>query len=192
METKTRNLMNFSLFAIQLCVILVLISTRRLDYIKDVIFITAIAAVYIYFEAKYSIYVSNYTRGCLALVILVHEVGGKIFELYQSSVVFDKILHIFGIYSLVLFVYAIMGQFMKISFPSSLNKLIFLTLLGISLGAVFEILEFSLDITMKPALPNQKDLMDTNLDLLADCIGALIAAFHVCFIGIQLRLSNNK
>jgi uncharacterized membrane protein YjdF len=113
-------------------------------------------------------------------VILAHEIAGKIFELYFRSNIFDELLHIFGTYFLTLLVYTLMRQFMKLTFKSSLNKLIFLTLIGISLGAIFEILEFIADITTKPNLPNQPDLIDTDLDLIADCVGALIAAFHVC------------
>ncbi|MDD4238671.1 MAG: hypothetical protein PHT62_08955 [Desulfotomaculaceae bacterium] len=192
MEAKTKNFFSITFFAMQFIILIVLINTQKFDYLRDVIFITTIAALYLFLEAKFSISVSNYIRGCLVLVISVHEIGGKIFELYLRSAMFDKYLHVFGIYSLVLFVYAIMRQFMEISFKSRLNKFIFLTLVGISLGAFFEIMEFMLDITLKPKLPNQKDLMDTNLDLIADCVGALIAAFHLCFIGIQLRLSKDK
>jgi hypothetical protein len=192
LDIRTRNFISIIFFAIQFSIVLALIITQKTYYIRDVIFITAIAAVYLFLEVKFCISVSNYIRGCLVLVILVHEIGGKIVELYLSSAMFDKYLHIFGIYSLVLFVYAVMQQFMEISFKSRLNKFIFLTLIGISLGAFFEILEFMADITLQPKLPNQKDLMDTNLDLITDCVGALIAAFHLCFIGIQLRLSKNS
>lgn len=89
-----------------------------------------------------------------------------------------SILDVFGIYTHVLFVYTIMRQFTKLSFKSRLNKFIFLTLAGISLGAVFEMLEFAVDITLKPQIPNQPDLIDTDLDLIADSIGTLIASFH--------------
>lgn len=192
LEAKTKNFFSITFFAMQFIILIVLINTQKFDYLRDVIFITTIAALYLFVEAKFSISVSNYIRVCLVLVILIHEIGGKIFELYLRSAMFDKYLNVFGIYSLVLFVYAIMRQFMEIPFKSKLNKFIFLTLVGISLGAFFEILEFMLDITLKPKLPNQKDLMDTNLDLIADCVGTLIAAFHLCFIDIQLRLSKNK
>lgn len=192
LEAKTKKFLSITFFAMQFIILIVLINTQQFDYLRDVMVITTIAAVYLFLEVKFSISVSNYIRGCVVLVILIHEIGGKIFELYLSSAMFDKYLHVFGIYSLVFFVYAVMQQFMEISFKSKLNKFIFLTLVGISLGAFFEILEFMLDITLKPNIPNQKDLMDTNLDLIADCIGALIAAFHLCFIDIQLRLSKNK
>ncbi len=187
LEAKIRNFISVAFFVIQFGIIFALISTGKLDYIRDVTFITIIAAVYIFLEVKYSISVSNYIRVCLVLVILVHEVGGKIFELYLRSAMFDKYLHIFGIYSLVLFAHAVLQQFMGISFKSSLNKFIFLTLVGISLGAIFEILEFMSDMTIQPKLPNQKDLADTNLDLIADCAGALIAAFHVAIMPLTRR-----
>ncbi|TEB10029.1 hypothetical protein Psfp_04222 [Pelotomaculum sp. FP] len=86
LEAKIRNFISVAFFVIQFGIIFALISTRKLDYIRDVIFITIIAAVYIFLEVKYSISVSNYIRVCLVLVILVHEVGGKIYELYLQSI----------------------------------------------------------------------------------------------------------
>lgn len=54
------------------------------------------------------------------------------------------------------------------------------------------IIEFVTDITINPRIHNQPDLVDTDLDLVSDVIGALIAAFHICFVGVQLRLLKNK
>lgn len=192
LETKTRAYLNYTFFIIQILIVVALINTKRLDYIRDVVFISALAGVYIFLENKYSIYVSNYIRGCVILVIFVHDYAGKYLELYLTLTIFDKLLHVFGIYSVVLFAYAIMNRFMKISFTSKLNEFVFITLLGISLGAIFEILEYIVDVTINPKIHNQPDLTDTDLDMIADVIGAITAAFHVSFIGIQLRLSKNK
>jgi uncharacterized membrane protein YjdF len=105
---------------------------------------------------------------------------------------FDKMIHLFGIYSLAIFVYSIMSQFTPMSFASKLNKFIFITVLGFSLGAVFEIIEYIGDITINPKMHNQSDLTDTDLDLVADLVGALIAAFHVCFTNIESRMLKIK
>jgi uncharacterized membrane protein YjdF len=94
---------------------------------------------------------------------------------------------VFGIYTLVLFAYTIMRQFTTISFKSRLNEFIFLTLAGISIGTAFEMLEFMTDITVKPKIPNQPDLIDTDLDLIADLIGALIASFHITIMPLLRR-----
>jgi len=80
-----------------------------------------------------------------------------------------------------------MRQFTTISFKSRLNEFIFLTLVGISLGAIFEMLEFMADITLKPKIPNQPDLIDTDLDLVADFVGALIASFHITIMPLLRR-----
>lgn len=180
--TKSRNLIYFTFFIAQFLIVVALLSTKKFDYIRDIIFITAIVIGYIFLEVKHNILVSNYTRVGVITIILAHEIAGKYFEFYLRSEIFDKLLHIFGIYFLVLFVYTIMNQFMKLSFKSRLNKLAFLILIGISLGSIFEILEFIVDMTIKPKIPNQPSLMDTDLDLIADCIGALIASFHLCLI----------
>jgi len=181
-QANLKKYITIIFFALQLFIIVSLIITQKSDYIRDVIFITTIAALYILLEAKYSILVNNFIRLCLTIVILVHEIAGKIFDLYLISATFDKYLHAFGIYSLVLFVYTIMKQFTKMDFKSWLNKFIFLVLVGISLGAIFEILEFLADTIITQKLPNQPNLLDTDLDLIADVVGALIAALHICFI----------
>lgn len=187
LEIKTKKFLYYIFFIIQFLIIILLISAMKLDYIRDVIFINALVAVYIFIETKYCIFVGNYARGCMMLELSVHNFAGKYLDLYLKSAIFDKVLHIFGIYAVVLFLYSIINQIMEMSFNSKLNKFVFITLLGISLGAIFEIIEFILDVTINPRVHNQIDLIDTNLDIIADIVGALIAAFHVCLIGIQLR-----
>ncbi|OPY58583.1 MAG: hypothetical protein A4E55_00792 [Pelotomaculum sp. PtaU1.Bin035] len=192
LETKVRNFLYYIFIAIQFVTVIALASKNKADYMRDTLFIAAFVAVYIIIEDRYKIRVSNYIRGCLMLVITVHVVGGKYFDFYSTSAVFDKVLHVVGIYSFVLFVYSIMDQFLKISFKANFNKFVFITLLGINIGAIFEIVEFFADITVKPSVRNQPDLVDTDLDMVADVIGALIAAFYVCFTDVQLRLSKRK
>ncbi|TEB12508.1 hypothetical protein [Pelotomaculum propionicicum] len=94
----------------------------------------------------------------------------------------------FGIYSIALFVYSLMKQKTTLFFSSKLNQFIFIALVGISLGAVFEIIEYITDITIQPSIHNQPDFVDTDLDLISDVAGSLLAAFHVCFMGVKQRL----
>ena len=65
----------------------------------------------------------------------------------------------------------------------------YIILLGIGIGTIFELLEFILDITVSPNIHNQQNLIDTNLDMISNLAGSLIAAFHISFIGIKLQLT---
>lgn len=188
LETRTRKLLYALFFIIQFWVIVALLRSGRLDYIKDVLFVTLLIAIYILLEDKYSLSISNYIRGCILLMVTLHNFAGKYIDLYSTSMIFDKVLHVFGIYSIVLFVFSFMNQTTTISFTSRLNKFIFILLVGISLGAIFEIIEYITDITLNPRIHNQPDLIDTDLDLVSDVIGSLIAALQVCFLGVKQRL----
>ncbi len=114
------------------------------------------------------------------------------FNLYITSTTFDKYLHIFGIYTVEpLFAYSIAKKIMEIPYNLKVNIFLHVTLLGVSIGTIFELIEFLGDITTKPTIPNQHGLLDTDLDMAANLIGALIAAFHASFIGIKLKLPGN-
>lgn len=189
---SNRIILNYSFFIIQFLTVILLTRAGKTDYIKDVLFTAFIVAIYIYIEGRYKINVRDYARGCIILLISVHNFAGKYFDLYLTTTFFDKALHIFGTYSVVLFFFSIMDQFMKISFKAKINKFIFLVLLGVSLGAIFEILQFAADIILNPAIPNQAGLKDTNLDMISNLIGALAAAFHLVFGNDQLQRPDLK
>ncbi len=198
LDMRIKKFIYYTFFILQLLTIIALIGSNKFDneikfnYIRDILFLIAIVSVYILIENKHSICVSNYIRGCVLLLLLLHTYAGKYWELYITLSTFDKMIHVFGIYSLSIFIYSIMSQFTPMSFASKLNKFIFITVLGFSLGAVFEIIEYIGDITINPKMHNQSDLTDTNLDLVADLVGTLIAAFHVCFTNIESRMLKFK
>lgn len=191
-KRRLRNFLNYTFFMIQFLTVIALIGAGKTDYIKDVVLTIIVAALYIFIEARYSIYVSSYVRICAILLISAHNFTGKYLDFYLTSTFFDKVLHVFGTYTAVLFFFSIMSQLMEISFNSKINKFVFLVLLGVSLGAIFEILEFAADVLLNPRIPNQADLTDTNLDMISDLIGALAAAFHVSFKNAQLQPSKVK
>lgn len=47
------------------------------------------------------------------------------------------------------------------------------------MGILLEIVKFLTDIMLKPEVQYQSDLVDTDLDLVWDVIGAIVAAFHI-------------
>lgn len=183
-KLNNKKLINYTFIIIQLIIIAALLIDKKFSYVNEVLFVTVILVIYIFLENKYGIYVGNYTRVCLMLVVIMHGFAGKYLNLYLESSKFDNYLHVFGIYSVTLFVYSIVSNLLIISFMSKSSKFLYITLLGISIGTIFEIIEFIVDITINPNIHNQPSLVDTDLDLIADAIGALIAAFHVCFIDV--------
>jgi len=123
----------------------------------------------------------------LALVIIAHCFGGKLLNLYVTSNSFDKYLHIFGTYTMALFAYSITKNILEIPFNSKTNIFLHVSLLGVTFGTLFELIEYIGDITLKPSIPNQNGLIDTDLDMVANLIGALVAAYQASFIGITLK-----
>lgn len=59
------------------------------------------------------------------------------------------------------------------------ENLYLLLSLGIALGTGIEIIEFLVDVVLTPKIPYQPSLIDTDLDLISDIIGSIIAALHL-------------
>jgi hypothetical protein len=56
--------------------------------------------------------------------------------------------------------------------------MIFLICLSLALGCFYELFEFLEDLIFNPVYKNQPNLLDTDLDLVSDLIGGLLAALH--------------
>lgn len=187
METVTRNLTNYIFFIIQFITITALAAVNKINNVGEVLFVTALFVGYISLERKYSLGVNNYIHICLALVIIAHCYGGKYLNLYSRSAGFDNYLHVFGTYAVTLLAYVVIENFLNISFNSRASSFLYIVLLGLSIGAIYELMEFAVDVTINPPIHNQPSLLDTNLDMISDLIGSLVAAFHVSFMGITRR-----
>jgi VanZ family protein len=110
---------------------------------------------------------------CIAVAILAN-VAGYSWNLYEQISWFDKVLHAFTSFAvtllLALFLYGIV-----LSGARSHPILYVLTVasLGIAIGAVWEIAEWSYDQVVAGNVIKGKT--DTIIDLIVDAIGALIA-----------------
>jgi hypothetical protein len=102
-----------------------------------------------------------------------HVLIGEFFDIYKTSKYFDRSLHAFGTFSFTLFGFSVITKTMHPSSSPKLFTILFIINLGISLGAVFEIIEFAVDTFFKTN--SQSGLKDTNVDLIADIIGSIIA-----------------
>lgn len=167
-----------ALFAVlQTAVMAVLLVINRSDYVHSVLVTTFFFLAYTFFEARYHLKMSLYVRVLVALTIFFDAFFGYLLNMYDSSFVFDKLLHVFGSYSFSLFTYLLVMQLQNNPINKSV-KFILTVSLGLSLGAFYEILEFITDSIFHPNPPSQPSLLDTDIDLIGDALGALLAAFH--------------
>lgn len=150
----------------------------RTDYLRSVIATNFFLVVYTFLENRYRLNMNTYVRVLILLTIFFDSFFGYYFDMYVSSFVFDKALHVFGTYAFSLFTYILVMQMLTNPLNSQV-KFILVICLGLSLGTVYEILEFITDSISHPIPPSQPSLLDTDLDLIADLIGAVLAAFHV-------------
>jgi len=148
-------------------------------FIYEVIATTLIILVYSFFEIKYNLFLNHYIRILVITTILLHTYVGDYLHFYAKSFVFDKILHGFGTYSFTLFVYVIINQLIKNVNYKRPYEFIFVVCLGMTLGQGLEFLEFLIDLILKPAEHSQSGLIDTNLDMILNTLGAIIAAIHI-------------
>jgi len=161
----------------QTIVMLALANKGQFFYLRGVLTTTILWLVYTALEIKRCWYMNDYVRVLVMLAIFGDGFGGYYCELYARSFIFDKILHIFCIYSLALFGYILAIQLQ----PGSLSRSLCFILtvgLGLGIGVLFEIIEFIIDKLFQPVPPSQPSLLDTNLDLVSDLAGALLAGFH--------------
>ncbi len=163
-----------ALFAI----IIGLIEQGRWDHAQNIAVKACVWLIYTFFEVKYNIQLSNYTRLIVITVLFCDSFVGLYLNLYVTSTIFDKILHVFGSYAFSLFAYTLIC---KLTHPAinQAFRFLFVISLGLSIGAIYEISEFIGDLIFQPSAPSQPSLLDTDLDLIADAIGSLIAAIHI-------------
>ncbi|MDF2634158.1 MAG: hypothetical protein K0R78_1032 [Pelosinus sp.] len=163
--------------AIQLVFIFELARSGQPSYARSVMTTTFLWAMYTFLEARYGFYMNTYVRTIVMISLLMDSFFGCYLDLYTKSFTFDKMLHVFGSYSFSLFAYILVVQLLK--FPVNRPfKFILIVSLGLSLGGFYEILEFFTDMFSSPTPISQPSLLDTDLDLLGDLIGAIIAALH--------------
>jgi hypothetical protein len=164
--------------AVQVSTILGLAGKGYLDYARSVGTTTGFWIVYTFLEAKYALYMNNGVRGLVMVAIISDGVFGYYFNYYATSFVFDKILHLFGTYALALFAYILVLQMLNQPVSRSVKAVLVISL-GLSIGASYEILEFLVDHFANPVIPSQPSLLDTDLDLICDSLGAILAAGQV-------------
>jgi len=109
----------------------------------------------------------------------VHSYFGYYRNLYNRSRRFDRIAHALGSFSSAILVYYLLSNFFLYGGSRAFQAL-YVMLLGIALGAVYEIVEFVIDL--KESIHMQRGLRDTNLDIIFNIIGSVAAAALAFFV----------
>ncbi|MDD4715717.1 MAG: hypothetical protein PHT34_04090 [Oscillospiraceae bacterium] len=106
------------------------------------------------------------------ITLFLNSFVGYFLNYFEKSYRFDRYLHGFGSFS-----FAFLGYFTIIALmPSGGGKLfrsLFLVFFGVTLGAVYEIMEAIQDT--RRHIKMQKGLKDTNFDLIFDLTGSVLA-----------------
>ena len=124
--------------------------------------------------------VPDYIFILIMITIFGHTYIGNFLNFYNRSKHFDRYQHAFGSFSFALFVYSFIDKSINPVINSKLYSAIFVVALGISMGVVFEIIEFTHDSLLKTK--KQKGLKDTDFDLISDVVGAMIAGVFAFYI----------
>lgn len=112
---------------------------------------------------------------CVTTLLFAHIVFGMQAGLYETSTVYDKVMHILGSGAVAGITIATVSQY---CYRRQFQLPLLLYLLGVlgivvSLGTLWEIFEYAIDRT--GLFQTQRGLTDTMLDLIADTAGALAA-----------------
>lgn len=113
-------------------------------------------------------------RAVSALLLGAHVMLGMWLGLYDSSDLYDKLMHALGVGAIAaLLILAIRGhcERRRLALPYSLMLWLVLCC-AVSMGTAWELFEFSMDLT--GLVTAQRGLRDTMLDLAADSVGALV------------------
>lgn len=184
MLTDHKKLLYFltGLFLLAMTAIIVALAVEeRYEFAQNITVKTCLLTVFTWLEMKYTVKIPHTIRTLVLITVLSDSFFGLYMNLYTTSAVFDKFQHVFGSYTFSLFFYNLICQLTRPAISRTFS-FIFVISLGLSIGVFYELGEFIGDLTVKPSVPSQPSLVDTNLDLVADLIGAFIAAVHMIIV----------
>ncbi len=171
------NIINIISISLQLLLLVILIEKKKYFNFIGTTFILVLFIIFIIYEKKKGILITDFIRISVIITLLSNSFLGDYLGLYYSSAYFDKALHIFGSFSFSIFIFSIFlgkGHFKGVS-----KTFIFISILliGSFIGTMFEIGEFICDQIFQ--MKNQNGLVDTDLDMICNTVGAAIAGIFV-------------
>ena len=139
--------------------------------------------LFIWLENKFGFEIYDFVLLLVTITIFAHFYLGENLRLYYKTKFFDRCLHLFGTIAFTLFIYLIIIRTLKpVIYPNGVI-FIFVMALGALIGVVFELCEFIVDMIFKTR--NQSGLIDTDVDLIFNIIGAILAgSFVLWFPGL--------
>jgi hypothetical protein len=176
-QMKKKNILNLVLAIFLLTGIFIIVGfviQKKYKYVLESATIYVFFLSYIFIERRGNFRTEDFIKILVILSLISHSLIGRYFELYRNSKWFDDLLHVFGSFSFALFYYSIINETIGIYYKNKIFPFIFIILLGTSSGTFFELIEFSVDILFNTNAQN--GLLDTNLDMLFNTIGAFLAA----------------
>ncbi len=167
---------------IEIYMIINLYRQKRHEYFFENIGIYGVVLIFLLGQYYFEFQIKGYIILFVLFSIIGHSFVGEYLDYYNKSKYYDRFLHFFGTFSFTLFAYSIIYLIEKPIHYSPLYVSLFVTTLGIAMGVLFELLEFAHDTFMKSDIQAQHGLKDTNLDLMGNVIGALLAGVLSFFV----------
>jgi uncharacterized membrane protein YjdF len=155
------------------------ISTGNKMYATSILAANIAFGLYIAAEEIFNIGVPYIFRCLVIVALFIHTFFGYFKDQYTRSKTFDRYLHAFGSFAYALFFYALLAQLMDAAVTSKVFIAVMVTFTGITVGTVFEIIEYFID--RKMPVKTQRGLIDTDADLICDVIGSVVAGVVTYF-----------
>jgi hypothetical protein len=180
-------LMLFVVVCIQGAVLLGIVSRGNRDFISNIVGSALFWAGYTILEQIKGMEIHFFVRAVAVAAIVSDSFFGYYLNFYVSSPLYDRMQHMGGTYGMVLFCYAVVTHIFHYPVTSKWIRCLFVVALGVGVGAAYEVFEFAGDRLLQPQIPNQPGLLDTNLDLVSNLAGALIAGIHAFYIDFGFK-----
>ncbi|AFS79491.1 hypothetical protein Curi_c24960 [Gottschalkia acidurici 9a] len=187
MSKRSKSIFFAVLFTvIEALIIFGLFKNKGGKYAGNVAFTTVLFIIFTFLEIKFKLYISTYSRIILIITAIGHTLCGQYLGFYEKSKYFDKGLHLFGTYAVTYFAYSFLNLITRKQIVSRFREFIFIVCIGMSLGALFETCEFFIDVIAHPKPASQSGLVDTNLDLIFNYFGAILAGIHLFLLDFRV------
>lgn len=130
-----------------------------------------------FIQKKYKIYISHFFTSFIAFFLYASIFLGEVNKFYDRFWWWDLLLHLvsaigFGLFGVILLLF-VFGKAKNKS--NAISFAVFSFCFAVTVGVLWEIIEFSLDVTFGFNM-QKSGLLDTMSDLIIDCIGAGIAS----------------
>ena len=162
----------YSVITIFICI--GVIAKKKYNFLIDNIITYVTIISFLVLQYFYHFDINIFVLSLVLLTLFIHHFIGQYLNYYYKSKYFDRFLHILGSFSFSIFSYLILEKIASEKVYSKIYVFIIISAIGISLGSILEIYEFTLD-SIKHS-KNQKGQTDTNFDIISNIIGSIVAA----------------